>query len=251
MSEEAIREIKDVITILLIFKARNKKLSEELRFLKYNWEKARKNSIFLGAAKRLEHEVMFLCIEAYSLHQGIEKKRSLYSKIIKQNGKSLSKVDKSSAEKNSFIWLGIESEDKALDFTSEEKESLMKAWNERAYNERQKVRDGFGIASQNHDDLDEWLSHILDDDTLLKLGSYRDRFAHRLDSLKNLKMELKAIHPDGLAEILSTVEIVLDAYICCFRKMILYTTSEHFSGMSNFCYESLSRIMSADQKYDS
>jgi hypothetical protein len=87
---EAIEQIKKTIRVLLFFKIRNKKLREELDFFK----KLDNNSTYRGAWLRLNYEVMYLCVDAYSLHQGISKKKSLYSKIIKNHASELSRVDK-------------------------------------------------------------------------------------------------------------------------------------------------------------
>jgi hypothetical protein len=85
MNEEVFKEIKSVINVISILQSRENALRKELEFFKRKWNSLSAseeayNKLLAGASKRLEHEAMFLCIEVYSLYEGIEKKSSLRSK---------------------------------------------------------------------------------------------------------------------------------------------------------------------------
>jgi hypothetical protein len=243
MSEEIFSEIKDVINVISILQSRESTLRHELEFFNQRWEDVSKKTcrvLYFGAAKRLEHEAMFLCIEVDSLHKGIEKKSSLYSKVIKQHGKLLSRVDKTPINENSIMWVELQ------EFSSEEKSHLIKGIEERAYTSRKEVRDAYGITSHKHDELDDWLSQLSDSDTLSKLADYRDTFAHRLDSLKNLKLELAPVSIAEVKQMLDVVSSVLNTYKFHLEKILLYTTSAQHMGIKNFQYDSLSRLELAE-----
>ncbi|MEM8723260.1 MAG: hypothetical protein AAGE84_28905 [Cyanobacteria bacterium P01_G01_bin.39] len=77
MSEEVFREIKDVISVISLLQLREKTFREELEFFNLKWKKVSQehaSSLYVGALKRLENEVGFLCVDTYSLYQGIEKR---------------------------------------------------------------------------------------------------------------------------------------------------------------------------------
>jgi hypothetical protein len=190
--------------------------------------------------KRLEHEVGFLCIDTYSLHQGIEKQKSLYTKIIKNNGKILSKVDKPHIndvqESYEFISMG------KLPFTEEEKNIYIKKREKEKYKQRSESRDLDGITSSDHSKLDEWVNQIVDKDVLSKLEKYRQEFAHRLDSLDNLKRELSCKTPECIDEMLNVALEVLTKYEQSLQNILGYTQSQHFLGITNFYYVSLSQL---------
>jgi hypothetical protein len=251
MSEEIFSEIKNVINVISILQSREDALRHELDFFNQRWEDVSKEAcqvLYFAAAKRLEHEVMFLCIEAYSLHEGIEKKRSLYARVIKQHGKLLSRVDKAPGDENSIMWLGvIGSDEKIQEFSAEEKRHFKKMIEERAHKSREEVRDTHGITSHKHDDLDDWVSQLLDSDTLSKLANYRDTFAHRLDSLEHLKSELAPVNIAEVKQMLDVVFSVLNTYKSRLEKILLYTTSEQHMGITNFKYDSLSRLELAER----
>lgn len=242
--EQVFEEIKSVIDVISILQSRENALREELEFFKQKWkdisEPAHKIP-FVGASKRLEHEAMFLCIEVYSLYKGIAKQRSLYSKVIKQNGKLLSKIDKTPRDENTYEWLDIICSDGKKDFTNKEKNDFMQKLNEEAYRSRKKIRDNSGITSSNHDEIGKLLNQVLDKDTLKSLGDYRDKFAHRLDSLENLKLELKPSDPNSVAQVLDVVSTVLNTYMRWLQGVLVYTKSEQRIGIT-FEYDSLSRL---------
>jgi hypothetical protein len=254
MDKDVFTEIESVINTISILQSRESALREDLEFFKQKWKDAAEEAckmLYIGAFKRLEHESMFLCIEVYSLHQGIEKQRSLYSKVIKQNGKLLSKVDKSPGDEGTYMFLGVIGSHGKRNFTTEEKNNLIDEVEKEAYKSRKKLRDNFGITSHKHNEIDEWLNQILDNDVLAKIAQYRKEFAHRLDSLDNLKSELDIGSPDGVEQILDVVSIVLNTYNCCLQNILVYTRSELFLGVENFKYDSLSRLKLAESLIES
>ncbi len=251
MIEDVFKEITSAFAVLSMLQARQKALRKDLEFFRESSEEATQEvheSLLFGAYKRLEHEVMFLCVDAYSLHQGISKKRSLYSKVIRQNGKLLSKVDKTPRDRNAYMFLGVIGENGKVDTTSEWEDQLIQGMEKKAYEDRKKTRDDFGISSQKHNEIDEWLDRILDKDIESRLNSYRDEFAHRLDSLEKMMLEIKAVNkPDALEHMLDTVLSALNAYQHALQKILLYTKSLQYQGVGNFEYGSLSRLKLANR----
>lgn len=246
MSEEVFQEIKNVINVISILQLREKTFREELDFFNQNYNKQDRKcskSLYLGALKRLEHEVEFLCVDVYSLYQGIEKKKSLYSKVIKQHGKILSKTDQTPRDKNTYSFLGIiGSEGIKREFNSEKENYFIEKFEQKAYNSREKLKQQSGITSHKHEDLDQWVNKILDDEILSKLSQYRKEFAHRLDSLENLKRELEFRHPQSIEEMLDIVSVALNKYSECFQTILGYTKSQRYLGIKGIKYDSLSRL---------
>lgn len=251
MSEEVFQEIKNVINVISILQLREKTFREELDFFNQNYNKQDRECsqlLYRVALKRLENEVGFLCVDVYSLYQGIEKKKSLYSKVIKQHGKILSKTDRTPRDRNTYSFLGtIDSEEIKREFTSEEENDFIKRLEQEAYNSREKLKLESGITSHKHEDLDQWVNKILDDETLLKLSQYRKEFAHRLDSLENLKRELQFRDPQSIQEMLNIVSVALNKYSKCFQTILGYTKSQQYSGIKGIKYDSLSRLKLADK----
>ena len=252
MSEEVFTEIKNVIKVISMLQLREKTFRKELEFFNQNYKKIDRQCaalLYIMALKRLEHEVGFLCVDTYSLHQGIEKKKSLYSKVIKQNGKLLSKIDNAPSDRSTFTFLGnIDSDGVERPFSSEEENDFIKQFEQKAYNSRKELRNNSGITSHKHDDLNEWINKILDDKILSQLDQYRNEFAHRLDSLENLKRELPVRHPQSIEieKMLDIVSIVLAKYNECFQSILGYTNSQPYLGFKGLKYDSLSRLKLAD-----
>lgn len=99
-----IQHIKKTLQVISLFEIRCQKLREELEF----FNKYKKRSKCIGSLIRLNHEVMYLCVDTYSLHEGVSKKRSLYSKIIKDKAAFFSKVDKREhTNPDGFTHLGV------------------------------------------------------------------------------------------------------------------------------------------------
>ena len=86
----------------------------------------------------------------------------------------------------------------------------------------------------------------MDDEILSQLNKYRKEFAHRLDSLDNLKRELDNRQPQDIEEMLDTVSKALNSYYECFQNILGYTKSEHFLGITGLEYDSLSRLELAE-----
>jgi hypothetical protein len=250
MNEEVFSEIKNVMSVLSMLQLREKTFREELNFFNLKWKKLCKessSSLYVVALKRLENEVGFLCVDTYSLYQGIEKRKSLYSKIIKQNGKLLSKTDKTRSDKNTYEFLGcFNSDEEIRPFVMEEKNDFIEKMEEKAYKCREALKKDSGITSHQHDDLDEWINNVLDDRILFQLEQYRKEFAHRLDSLDNLKRELEIRQPQDIEEMIDTVLVALNSYYKCFKNILVYTRSQHYLGVRNLRYDSLSRLKLAD-----
>jgi len=245
MNEEVFQEIRSVITTISILQSRESAFRQELDFFNQSWKDASEEAcriLFIGAFKRLEHEVMFLCIEVYSLHRGIAKQSSLRSKVITQNGKLLSKVDKTPGDENSYQCLGIIGSHGKRDCTTEEKNDMIQEMQKEECKNRKEIKDDFGITSHRHDEINEWFNQVLDEDILSTLHNYRDKFAHRLDNLENLKLEQNIGSPDNVEKILDVVSTVLDKYKRCFQDILGYTRSESFTGFDHFEYDSLSRL---------
>lgn len=249
--QQVFEEIKSVINVISIFQSRESALRKELKFFeerqKDGFEGAWERTLFFGAFKRLEHEIMFLCIEVYSLHQGIAEERSLYSKVIKQHGRLLKKVDKTPKNEEEYQWLGIISSDgMPKNFTAEEKNALMQYLKEEEYRSREKLRDDLGITSHNHDEIDERFNQVLDESTLSSLKEYRKRFAHRFDRLEKLELELELTNCDAIEQMLDVLSTVLNKYEFWLKNIILYTKSILHEGIVNFEYDSLSRLELAE-----
>ncbi|MEM8723259.1 MAG: hypothetical protein AAGE84_28900 [Cyanobacteria bacterium P01_G01_bin.39] len=133
-------------------------------------------------------------------------------------------------------------------FTREEEDNFIKKREAEAYRSREALKKDSGITSYKHDDLDEWKNKILslDDGILSQLAQYRKEFAHRLDSLDNLKRELDVRQPQDIEEMLNTVSAALNSYYECFQNILGYTTSQHYLGVKGLMYDSLSRLKLAD-----
>ena len=85
-------------------------------------------------------------------------------------------------------------------------------------------------------------NNILDNEILSQLAEYRKEFAHRLDSLDNLKRELDIRQPDDIKEMLDTANAALNSYYECLQNILGYTTSQHYLGVKGLRYDSLSRL---------
>lgn len=247
-NQKVYREIKSVICVISLLQSREKAFRNELNFFNRRWQEVSKEvntmklKLFVTALKRLEHEMMFLCIETYSLHQGIEKKKSLYKKVIQQHGEILSKVDKTPINRDNIEFIGIvESDGKQRDATNDEEDEFYELFNEKAIKSREELRNNYGISSKKHEDIEEWLEQLPNKDVIDQLEIYRDDFAHRLDSLDKLKRELEPPNPQQIEKMINTVSTVLEIYKNCLQKIIVYTTSEPFLGRK-LIYDSLSRL---------
>jgi hypothetical protein len=73
-----------------------------------------------------------------------------------------------------------------------------------------------------------------------------DVYAHRLNSLENLKLELEPANVDSVEQMLNVVSTVLDTYKNCFKTILHYAKLEQFLGIRSFTYDSLSRLKLAE-----
>ncbi|MFG6097341.1 hypothetical protein SPB21_18900 [Leptothoe sp. ISB3NOV94-8A] len=238
MKEPIVEELVDVLRVIGMLQLRESTLREDLQFFINNYNPDEQG--WIGAYKRLEHEAMFLCVDAYSMHQGISKKKSLYSKIIKQNSKEFLKIDRQPI--TNVEHLGINGEDGLRPATNAEVAHAMKAINAMAIDSRKKSQEEVGIQSHKSPEMDNWIESVVDEETLFKLSEYRKKFAHRLDSLEHLKQELEVYHSKALQEMLDVVASVLEQYYSCIQKILEYATSTHYSAKFPMHYSSLGRI---------
>lgn len=204
--------------------------------------------LFLYNLKRLEHEIMFLCVDTYSFHQGMSKQKSFFRNTIKNYGKEITKVDKRNLyNEENIILRMIDPDDKSVKSLSKLyiKNSL-KEINEDEIKLRSKVKEKVGIKSHTHHDIDNWIQEYFNEDNdtnIKKLSEYRDLFAHRLDSIEKLMTELKlrVYSSKELMAMLDVVKIVLEKYKNKIKGIIVYMTSEK-PIINGFKYESLDKI---------
>lgn len=238
--ENPIDHISDTLRVISFCQMRTKTLENELQF---SFHKLPNKEMHIGAFIRLKHEVMHLCIDVYSLHQGISKKKSLYRSIIMQNAKQLGKVDKTGFDLENIIDGGVfEADGSSRKSTQKELEEFKKIIDAEGLENRKKARDLAGIKSSKHKDLNSWLQENQDIEAIEKLEKYRKKFAHRLDSLENLKTELSSISYEDLKSCLNTVSSVLDSYHEILKNIIFYTTSSDYRGLAGIKYDCISRL---------
>jgi hypothetical protein len=228
---EAIQQIKKTIDVLSFFEMRNQKLREELDFFK----ELDNNLMHVGALIRLNREVMYLCVDAYSLHQGISLRKSLYKRIIRNNDSILSKVDKTEHYKAEDIITSPET-------TYEEKVEAAQHANKEGQQARKSLQQSSGITSSKDCDLDQWLESIQDEGLVQELHDFRLEFAHRLDSLDNIDRELKLPSFEDINQCLSVVCEVLGNYKQRLLDILVYATSVHHGGYAGIEYDSISRL---------
>lgn len=250
MDKSLTNEIKQVIDVICLLQARESKFREELNFFEASWNRkddvlkrtiltfpenfdpmSIKRTYLLEALRRLDHEVMFLCIDVYSLYQGVQKKKSLYSKIIKDHSKAFMKVDKGAVTLGTVIDLGVFTSSGWRESSEEEKEEYFKSFSEESLRSRKEMRDSVGPESHRHPEMDKWMESFSESGTVLKLSKYRKKFAHRLDSLDNLKEELKVNSPDSIKDMLNAVRDLLNGYKSRFQDILGYTTSDYYEGI--------------------
>lgn len=260
MDKSIVEEIKQLINVICLLQHRESQFRKDLEFFnrscneenltgkeQYNFaqeihSKTKHQSHLLQALSRLAHEVMFLCIDVYSLYEGVQKKKSLYARIIKNNSKAFVQISQSRVEPDTVIFLGKFTDNGVEEPSNEDKRKYVKFLNQESLTARRNLRDKIGPKSHNHVEMDEWRNDFLDEEIALKLGKYRDEFAHRLNSLDKIQIELKLYHPVYIQEILDVISVVLNEYKSMFRGILSYTTANHYMDICGFRYDSLSRI---------
>ena len=235
---DVIEDIKNTIDVISFFEIRNEKLKEELDFFK----DLDNPLMHLGALIRLNHEVMYLCVDAYSLHQGISQKKSLYSKSIKNNAAKLSKVDKTEIPIENTVNLGKATSSGMQNTTSQEGMRIKRQIDKIALHARRELRDTRGIKSSSNIDSDQWLENIQKKSVVDQLQNYRTEFAHRLDSLENLGKELELPSYEDLDKRLKVISEILENYKSALKDILTYTTSNSDDGFVGIEYDSISRI---------
>ena len=245
MDKLVVEELNKTIRVLSFLQIREKALREDLLFSLHNYSSVPEDDVsWIGPVKRLEHEILFLCVDAYSLHRGISKKKSLFSKVIKNKGKEFLKVDDSETWSFESINLRVISSEGTREGTSEEIADHLEASNKMAFEDRKALKEEVGLTSHQHSDMDDWMEALVDKNLMEKLNIYRKEGAHRFDSLDYLERELQIIRPEGLEARLDVVAEVLERYQSCLQKILIYTTSVAHEGISkcDLRYDSLLRI---------
>lgn len=250
MDESLIKEIKQVIDVICLLQAREARFREELDFFDTSWNQEEdvlkginlrfsedidptriKRSYLSEALRRLDHEVMFLCIEVHSLYQGVQKKKSLYARVIKNHGKAFMEVDESTVDPDTVTDLGMLTSSGWRESSDEEKEERLQSFSEEALRSREELRKNVGPKSYRHFEMDEWMDSFLESGTVLKLQQYRKKFTHRLDSLDNLGEELMVNSSNSIEDMLNTVCELLNSYKSRFQDILGYTTSDYYEGI--------------------
>ncbi|MBD2395842.1 hypothetical protein H6G11_16480 [Cyanobacterium aponinum FACHB-4101] len=244
--DTVIKQFKETLSVISFFEIREKTLRQELEFYIDKSDYIYKFDKF--SLKRLEHEIMFLSVDTYSLHQGISKKKSLYKNVIKNYGKEVTKVDKNNAwNEDNVIFLGmIDSDNKfPRELTEKEIKESLEEMNYDDIQSRKKIKEKVGIKSHIHQDIDKWIYenfHEDNDADIKNLSDYRKNFAHRLDSIERLVNELTINKPQELVKILDIVQIVLQKYKDNLHDILVYMKSIKFIEIKNIQYNSMDKI---------
>lgn len=249
--KEVFEAIKKSISVISILQSRAKKLNEELNFVKQKKEEIKylQSVYFLSAICRLKHEFMFLVIDTYSLHEGLAKQKSLYARIIQNNGKSLSKVSKSTNDNIMYLGEITESDDGKIIHihdNNQEKE-IIRALNKFILQERKLLKNKKGITSENYYDIEKWFNKITCKDSIDILKKYRDNFSHRFDEIEKIKSRQDHnidIHNDiqEMDRIHEITTEILKRYYEALNTLLIYTKATSFLGVTNFKYCSISQL---------
>lgn len=237
--ETSVSEIKKIIDIITLIQSRVDIFQSELNFFLKQIETIQEEKIkdeyfchlLIFALKRLDHEVIFLCIDTYSTHESILKKKFLFSKYIAGLGKSIIPIDKMPSDPKTYLL--------PLTWSDQEKEEFIKNDYEINIAERKRFRDDQKITS----DMTEWKKYLI---TLLKdvekLKKYRGDFAHRLDDIEKVKKELSISNSNEIQERINCASRVLETYKISLQSLVLHLTSKSYDGIVDFVYDSLSRL---------
>jgi len=239
LDQDPVIEIKDVIDLICIFQARTQALAEDFNFFK-NELKAN-----CPGLKRLEHEVMFLCIDMDALHKDlICVNHSFFSRVIKQHGKQLSRVDKNptfnSGNTRNFM------NDDIYRLSPEQLRKMAQEDSQEALEEREKLKSNRGLPSSNHDMIREkWRESFLKEteEYIGKISKLRDVFAHRTWQLPR-REESYIVDLNRISEVLRCTDQLLKIYKDRFQVILSYCNSESYESGS-YSYDSLSRIREA------
>ena len=151
------------------------------------------------------------------------------------------KVDESTVAPDTVTDFGVLTSNGWRESSDEEKEERLQSSSEEALRSREEMRDNVGPKSYCHPEMDKWMDSFLESETVSKLQQYRKKFAHRLDSLDNLKEELMVNSSNSIKDMLNTVCDLLNSYKSCFQDVLGYTTSDYYEGIETE-YISLSQM---------
>ncbi len=242
--EELFRHIKKVAYVISLILKRQSALQGDLDQIITLWKAGKRTPYTLGGMIRLNHEIMFLCIDTYSLHKGMEMKKSLYSKLLEQEGRELSKVDKSPIDKSMIFDLGVIVNDAGnitlTDLNAHKK--YIDLTNKEMVKSRKELQEKEGIISKNKEDIKAWWERVKPrPETIKVLSKKRDDYAHRLDSLDNIEGEIMPSQKIfiEMQESLSCVREVLTSYDKVLKNILTYTLSIEVLG-AKLVYTSLS-----------
>jgi len=198
--------------------------------------------LYLTALRRLGHEVMFLTVETFSLHNGIAKDKSLISSSIKQNSALVTKVDRTdSITDENYTHLGVYTNEEIREATHEEVKLSIKESNRRHIEIRNDLKHKSGIRSKNHKDIEEWLASLVSSTDIKRLGDLRHKFAHSLDNLERIQNGTGFHDADHIEEILKLIDKILSSYKKRLNEILTITCSVYHEGIVS-TYDSLSRL---------
>lgn len=231
-----VSKLKTTIDIISLFESRIETFQEELDFFITQWEILNKNGddadfqkqsdyfsllLFTGL-RRLDHEVMFLCIDAYALHESIYKKKSLYEKYIADLGKLILSIDKTPLDSSTYIFPSEWDEEMRKDFINSDSKLEIQG--------RKKFRDAQGITANPRDNLgkvlDRWKESLVTPESIEKLALYRKEFAHRVDEVDKHEIALSTSSSDAIQEKLDCISTVLGKYKTGLQALLSHLTLE-------------------------
>lgn len=243
-----IQHIKKTLSVIFLFEMRCKKLREELEFFNDYKYRGKHTGILI----RLNHEIMYLCVDSFSLHQGILLKKSLYKKIIRNNGRLLSKIDKTEyATSENIDHLGVCTSSDYREATQDEKVELANSINKASIQAKEDLQQKQGIRSRKDSDLDQWRDDIQDPEVIDALTEYRHIFAHRLQYLDKIDSELQCPGYTEFNKRLNIVSEVLKKYKEALQTILRYTTSTlYLDSIKGIQYNSVSELQRAIELHE-
>lgn len=246
MDAPVFKKVTNTINIISLLQLRCREFKKELNFFYDRWPSVSEETgtisqeLYLSALRRLGHEVMFLTIETFSLHEGITKKDSLLSSSIRDNGVLLTKVDKSdSVSASNFTYIGDPVNQGDID-------SIMRVANKRHIDGRKNLRKESGITSKKHEDINDWMESITKNEDISELKTLRDNFAHSLNDIEKIENGMSFFDAQCIKSILKIISNILESYKKRFNELLTYTCSTCYDGVVGCYYDSFSRLKSYD-----
>lgn len=196
--------------------------------------------LLYSALRRLDHEIMFLCIETFSLYQGLLEQKSLFSKFITAFGKDILSINKTPVDRNFCIFIDDDN------WEEEEKKAFTEAEDKRYLEMRKEFRNAQGLKLDTQQKLGNvlelWKESFIEPEIIQQLKTYRGEFAHRLDSFAKLDQEYTVTNPSSLQARINCVSYVLEQSKQKIQKLISHLSLEHYEGITGFYYDSMSRL---------